>query len=99
MKRLAEQVTSEDPAAAVPAPRPALSRAPVPAAAAVSAGQDAPLEGVVLDPVARRKAARDAAYRDHHGPVLFGYTDGSLGARAAAYPSGSGRGKAGITRA
>ena len=40
------------------------------AATAAAGGQGAPLEGVVVDAVAARKAARDAAWREHRGAVL-----------------------------
>ena len=55
----------------VPAPRSALRPAPVPAAAAVGARQAAPLEGVVINHAATRKAARDAAWRATPEATMF----------------------------
>jgi hypothetical protein len=54
-------------------PEPRRVIGPVPVVAAPVGGQDgAALEGVVVDPVALRKAARDRMWREQRG-VVFGY--------------------------
>ena len=70
MKKLSEQVNSEDPAAAgAPRPRPAI--APARAVPTAAAEPDAPLEGVVLTDAEWRKAARDAAYQATPEAAMF----------------------------
>jgi hypothetical protein len=62
-RQKAERAVTEREGLILPEPEPRRAIATEPTPPAPEAQQDAPLEGLVLDPVARRNAARDAAWR------------------------------------